>query len=105
MRDRLTDGEYWEWRTTIAEMNLAKLNLEKVALEMKLLDRDLEIQSLKRSIFSLTKFKDAMGRRDDCESEYEKFKAGLEESVGQSLNGKVISDITFEISESPQSND
>lgn len=101
MREQLTPSEYWEWRTTIAEMEVARLKQRCVELELKFLQKDAELGAAKIEIFKRTRLETARLKLEDSRSEYNKFKENLEKIVGQSLNDKMIDDVTFEIKPLP----
>lgn len=101
MRNALTAAEYWEWRTTIGELDIEKQKLANAHLEFKILQRDAEIHAVRQQLFLRTRMDAAKQSLEKAKAEYERFKGVLEESLGQSLNNKVIDDITFEVSDAP----
>lgn len=101
MEKNLSAGEYWEWRTTISEMDVAKSNLKNAELEVKLLQRDTEIKSLQTKLHSVVFLGKAKEEMQKAITEYNRFKGVLEERHGVSLNNKMIDDVTYEIKEIP----
>lgn len=97
----LTKEEYWEWRTTIAEMNTAKEKLTATHLQHQVLRRDAELLSVKAQLFKSTVIDAAQKESEEFRSEYDRFKAVLEERLGLSLSGKMIDDITLEVRDLP----
>ncbi|HZX13705.1 MAG TPA: hypothetical protein VFF49_04820 [Thermodesulfobacteriota bacterium] len=101
VRTALSPVEYWEWRTTIAELEVSKQALARAELEYKLLQKEIDNFVSYQKIFFYTKFSQAKTKFQEMQSEYDKFKLGLEKNLGQSLNNKIIDDISFEIKELP----
>lgn len=101
IRTNLTAAEYWEWRTTISDMEVAKQKLDKTELEYKLLQKDAELHAVRLQLFLKTRKDAARNDFKQAFSEYDRLKKALEESLGQSLSGKVIDDITFEVRRLP----
>lgn len=98
----LSPAQYWEWRTTITELDLAKEKLAKTELEYKLLMKDAEIHAIRQQLFLKTRMDSAKTALGQAQDEYERFKCVLEKSLSLSLNNKVIDDITFEIRDLPE---
>jgi hypothetical protein len=101
-KNSLTPAQYWEWRTTIAEREIALQKLNVTQLEYKVLMRDAENLSIRTQLFLRTRMEAAKGAFEQARAEYERFKGVLENDLGQSLNNKVIDDITFEVKELPE---
>lgn len=55
IKTALSPGEYWEWRTTIMERQLAQKEFEKVTLELKLLQKEAEMLSVRQQLFQCTR--------------------------------------------------
>lgn len=104
VRTHLSPAEYWEWRTTIMELQLARKDAEKTTLELKLLQKETEMLAVRQHLFQCTRMDAARKAVEAAQVEYERFKGVLEKSLGQSLNKKVIDDITFEVRELPDEN-
>lgn len=94
--DRLSPGQYWEWRCTIEEMQHAKTRLEQKRLMQALMEKELEVQKLKSMIFK-EQIKLEEEKHKSSMAEYDRFKAKLEKDIGRSLSNTVIDDITYEI--------
>lgn len=90
--------QYWEWRTTIAEMQLAEERYKCGQSQHNEMSKDLEIARLRTFIFkqNLTTSKE---KAELAKQEYTNFKEKLEKELGISLNNKAIDDVTFEIKE------
>lgn len=97
MKTALTSAQYWEWRTTIAESEAAKEKLKSVQLEAKLLQKEAENFNTKIQLFISTKVEAAKTEMHKAFADYDKMKQRLEESLGESLNNKVIDPITYEV--------
>lgn len=104
MKNNLTPAEYWEWRTTIGDLSLAKEKFRTTQLEAKLLQKEAETLHIRTQLFLCTRLESAKAEVAKTLAEYERFKGALEESLGQSLNNKLIDDVTFEIRELPDAN-
>jgi hypothetical protein len=98
---KLTKEEYWEWRTTIAEMNTAREKLNGAILQHKVLQRDAELMLVRAQLYKRSAVDDAQKVSDEFRSEYDRFKAKLEARLGLSLSGKMIDDITLEVRDLP----
>lgn len=101
-RYTLTAAEYWEWRTTIAELRQAELMEEKYELQHKLMQKDAEITMVRAQVFAKTKLDASKQAKEMAKQEYDRFKKALEGALGYSLNGKMIDDLTFEVKELPE---
>ena len=104
LKTSLSPGEYWEWRTTIQELETQKQKFLNAELQFKLMQKESEIHAIKQQLFQRTRMDAAKTALQEAHSEYERFKGVLEKSLGQSLNNKVIDDITFEVREVPDEN-
>lgn len=96
-RKALTPSEYWEWRTTIAEMNAAKAKQELNEARLKILQKDVELMQGQVLLHAATHLRVAREENDGAKSEYFRFKKQLEERLGVTLENKAIDDLTFEI--------
>jgi hypothetical protein len=101
MKTNLSPAQYWEWRTTIMELEIAKEKTKSAQLEYKLLQKDAENLSIRTQLFLRTRMEAVKDEAGKAKAEYERFKQVLEEDLGQSLNNKVIDDVTFEVRELP----
>jgi hypothetical protein len=104
VRESLTGLEYWEWRTTISELDVAREKLMKTDLEIKLLNKEAEILSIRTQLYKSTKLAAEKEKFTSAQKEYERFKKQLEESLGRSLSNTVIEDHTFLIRDLPDEN-
>lgn len=104
IRTALSPAEYWEWRTTIQELETAKQRMLNAEISLKLMHREAEIHAVRQQLFQRTRMDAAKTELQRAHSEYERFKGVLEKSLGQTLNNKVIDDITFEIRDLPDEN-
>ena len=100
-RTALSPAEYWEWRTTIAELDVARHNLMKAELEFKLMQQEAEILNVRQQLFVRTRLQGAKDKYREFQNEYERYKLELEKTLGESLSGKVIDDVTFEVKPLP----
>lgn len=96
MKNKLNAGQYWEWRTTIEEMQHAATKLDNHRLMFALMDKDIEIQKLRLAAYK-EQVRAAETRSEDAKKDYADQKAKLEKALGRSLTGVVIDDVTFEI--------
>ena len=94
--DKLSPGQYWEWRCTIEEMQHAKTRLEQKRMIQTLMEKEIEIQKLRSMVYK-EQVKIEEDKHKTAVAEYDKFKAQLEQSLGRSLNNTAIDDITYEV--------
>ena len=92
----LTPAQYWEWRTTIEEMNHLETKFKMSQLYATSLEKELEIQRLKANLYKEI-VKQHQTNWESGKKEYERFKEVLEKEHNISLNNKIIDDVTFEI--------
>lgn len=102
MKTALSPAQYWEWRTTISEREVAQEKLKTTSLELNLLHKDAEILAVRTQLFIRSRLESAKSEAGKAHAEYERFKGELEKDLGQSLNNKLINDVTFEILEAPE---
>lgn len=101
MKTHLSPAQYWEWRTTIAEMEIAKEKHKTAQAEFKLLQKEAENLSVRTQLFLRSRMEATKTEVQNASAEYVRFKEVLEKDLGQSLNKKLIDDVTFEIRELP----
>jgi len=101
---KLTPAQYWEWRTTIVEMQVCKTQLREAELELKLMQKDAELLAVRAMLFAKTKVESLKAANDASKVEYERFKKVLEDSLGETLSGKMIDEVTYEIKDLPSEN-
>jgi hypothetical protein len=99
---KLTPAEYWEWRTTISEMNEANLKAKISELEVKLSGKDTEIMALRTKLLHATAVHGVKNIVEKSKEEYSKMKGRIEDRLGFSLNSKMIDDITLEVKDAPE---
>lgn len=100
---KLTAAEYWEWRTTIAEMQKADVVLQKTLAEAQVLRKDAEIVAMKNQLFHKNQVQTAKDSLTNFKQEYDNMKKRLEDRLGFSLNGKMIDEFSFEVLDLPNS--
>lgn len=100
----LTAEEYWQWRTTIAEMKCANEKLRSAGLQAQVMRSSVELSQCKLSLHLATIVRNARDESEAGKTEYHNFKRTLEDRLGVSLNGKLIDDITFEVKDLPNDN-
>lgn len=92
----LEPKDYWEWRTTVVEMQLEQSLHELQIHKLALMEKDLEIGRLRIGIYKQT-LEVSKAKADSARKEYDRFKKLLEEKLGSSLNDCVIDDISYEV--------
>ncbi|MEO5348882.1 MAG: hypothetical protein H7836_04475 [Magnetococcus sp. YQC-3] len=102
---KLTAAEYWEWRTTIAEMQKGDVKLQHVNAEAQVLRKEAEIVGMRYQLFQKVQVQNAKDQSKLLKEEYDSMKKRLEDRLGFSLNNKMIDEITFEVKDLPDSND
>jgi hypothetical protein len=100
---RFTPEQYWEWRTTIAELDTAKKHLEVSMKSVELAKKEAEIVALKAQVLALSTLKAAQKLAAEAEQDYTITKKRFEGILGLSLSGKLIDAHTFEIKDAPSS--
>jgi outer membrane protein TolC len=101
IRYNLTAAEYWEWRQTISDIEIAKLKLANQTSQLKLMQKEVDLLQARILIFQKTSVKDAEIKVDETKKEYERYKLDLETKLNLSLNNKLIDDVTFEVKDLP----
>lgn len=97
----LTAAEYWEWRTTIAEMQKAEVHFKLTVAEAQVLRKEAEIAAMKIQLHSKSNVQSAKEALQSHKEEYTKTKSKLEQRLGFSLNGKMIDEYTYEVKDIP----
>ena len=97
----LTSEEYWQWRTTISEMNEAKEKMKCTGLESQVLQSSAELTQCKLQLHRATSVRNARDNYEAAKSEYHKYKSTLEERLGSTLSGKMIDEFSFEVKDLP----
>lgn len=93
---RLSPKQYWEWRTTISEMDVAKLQMEVQEKEVLTRQQDLVIRQYQlRDARDL--FKKTASNYKNKKEEYHKFTSSLEQKLNCSFKGKVVDPISYEV--------
>lgn len=100
----LSPAQYWEWRTTISEMQTAQAQHKISELELKLMQKDAEIQIARIQLFQKLKVEQSQKSFEAAQAEYKRFKEVLEKDLDVSLNDKIIDEVTFEIKDVPKEN-
>lgn len=90
--------EYYEWMAAIEKMSRRKSEFELITEKMKVIDLQLKLSKLSEK----SRLEDARLNVENAKSDYEGIKSRIEERLGMSLNGKMIDDVTFEVSDLPK---
>lgn len=92
----LTPAEYWEWRTSVTELQKADFELKYKQCLLAMMEKDADIARLRMAIYKqeLVSFTDKVS---SVKSDYDSYKKKLEDKLGYSLNNCVIDDVTFEV--------
>lgn len=101
VKTHLSAAQYWEWFATIQCQNVANEKFKNAELQFKLMTKDAENKALNAQMYMLTTVKNFQDKAQEAKAEYERFKKVIEEDIGQSLNGKMITE-TFEVVDLPQ---
>lgn len=96
-KDKLTAAQYWEWRNSITTLWLKQKELAIADYKLSLLLKDIQLLDLTAKLHKASVVKIANDELGQAQSDYNIIKERLEKYLGQSLNGKVIDDITYEI--------
>ena len=93
---KMTPAQYWEWRTTVEELEHSKTKGEMVMMEIKICDREAAVIDKERKL-KVKKYQDTTEKYDKIKTDYEGFKRKLEDELGINMNNTVICPYTFEI--------
>jgi len=96
----LSPADYWEWRTTVEELDHSDTKLVNMNLKLKLMETQQRMLSMEMALFR-NQVSDATETKELAMQEYKKFKEKLEEIYEISLSDCVIRD-TFEVIKTPQ---
>lgn len=83
---QLTPELYWEWRASVAEMELAKLTKGQKEMHYNMLLKDLEINKLGALLYK-GGLEVYAAKVEDAKREYEDTRKKIEALIGQSLDG------------------
>ena len=97
MSIQMSPAKYWEWRTSIEELQHEELKLKYITRQLQIMEKDIEIAKLSAMIYKIQYMKDAQNKYADVKKGYDKFKLDLEKELGVDLNNKVIDEFTYEI--------
>lgn len=100
----LSPAEYWEWRTTLSDLELEKEKFKNAQLELKILNKEAEVHHVRTQLFVRSRMEAARLGLAKAESEYQRYKGVLEKAHNVSLNNKIIDEFTYEIRELPDTN-
>lgn len=93
---QLTKEQYWKWMHKIEQMKHAETAYRAASLQFGMLEKDLEIQKLRMSLFK----NQVQSKKDEIDlkkAEYELIKQELETDLGISLNNTVIDEVSLEV--------
>jgi hypothetical protein len=93
---KLDRADYWEWRTTVTELQLAQMEAEREAFKVATMEKDLEIARLKTTLYRRS-LDGVQAKLDAAEREYARYTETLETKLGLSLKNTVIDDVTYEV--------
>jgi hypothetical protein len=88
---------YWEWRTSVEELQHEELKLNYSKLQLAMMEKDIEIGKLKSVLYRGQAVKNAQDRYDSVKKGYEIFRQELEKELGVDLKNKVIDEFTYEV--------
>jgi len=91
---KLTPAQYWEWRTTVAELNNAKLNVE--------LGQHKHQIAVMNAVLAKRELQDIILKKIEIKKEYDRYTQELEKKLGTKFANKIIDPVTYEILEEPQ---
>lgn len=95
----LSPEDYWEWRTSVEEMEHAKTKYDLYLFKLRIMEKDIRLLQLETALFKST-IKQMADEKDLMKEEYNKFKTKLENKYGLSLSDCLIRD-TLEIVKAP----
>lgn len=93
---KLSAEQYYEWRLAIEQMHHNETKLKSVRMMSALMEKDIEIQKLKQSLYKQT-VKSQEDTFELSKKQYEELKSKIESQLGHSLSNCVIDEVTFEV--------
>lgn len=97
---RMSPEQYWEWRTTIEEMDNAK-NKQMIA-ELLFTNKQLEIDVLQAGLQQFRRdIADKAGIVKQRESDYDKIKADLGKNLGIDMENTLVDPYTYDVKQLP----
>lgn len=97
----LNGQEYFEWMTSLEQMNVANEKKRSAELEHELIKKDIQILNMKLELNKHIVVKSAYDKAEDVKKEYTRFLKELELKKGFVVRGKIIDPITFEVKDDP----
>lgn len=92
----LDGAEYWEWRTSIEEMEHAKTRVELAHARYKVLELSQQIGAIQLNQFKTT-VSNSLSAQADSKTSYDAHVKKIEEKYGIELKGCIIGDIDYEV--------
>jgi len=93
---KMTEGQYWEWRATMEELQNAKLKSKVAELQKQTMELQVSEMGFKAKLEAF-KAQDAAEHTKKISVEYQDFRKRLEDKLGVSLADCSIDPINFEI--------
>lgn len=93
---KIKADQYWEWRTTVEEMDHSETKLKLIRMTHALMEKEIENQRLKSAMYK-AQIKTQEEQHALAKKNYQELKLRIEKKIGQSLNNCVIDDVTFEV--------
>lgn len=86
---KLTAAQYWEFRCSINDIDVAMKNVEIAKLVAKI--KEMELSEAKEKVNAVSV------KYINAKKEYDEFLSKLEKELGTTIKGKIIDPITFSI--------
>ena len=97
----LNSADYWEWRTSISEMDHAKTKSDLMHMKLKLLESEHRVRTLEMALFK-TQVRQAIAEKEKLKKEYEDHKKRLEEKYKVSFDDCIIGEYNYEVKKIPR---
>jgi hypothetical protein len=94
---KLTAEQYWQWRFLIAQMWNAENKELARKYQAESMNKDAVVSGLRAQLFASRDVQHAASEKEAMQKQYREYKEQLEQTLGISLNGVTIDDVTFEI--------
>lgn len=91
---------YWEWRTSIAELQTEKEKLETKKCQHKIMLSDVEISKLRSDIFAF-KVKEQFEAVQTFQAELDSVRKKIEDHINAPLKGCIINEVFQVIKDEP----
>jgi len=105
VKNVVSPADYWEWRTTLEELENAKLQSVNAQLEHLVLKKTEETIGLRATVKQLTLVEKKKTAYEKVKTDYNTYIAALEERLGFDVRNSAIHPVTFEVTKLEETKD